>query len=49
MIYTQLMNFESNEYYSAVAKNIDEARKLMEPGFTFVCDMEGVKIFSKRK
>jgi hypothetical protein len=49
LTYTQLANFESDEYYSAVAKTVDEARKLVESGFTFVCDIEGVKVFSKRK
>jgi len=49
LIYTQLVNFQSDEYYSAVAKTVDEARKLVESGFTFVCDIEGMKVFSKRK
>lgn len=49
LIYTQLVNFQSDEYYSAVAKTVDEARKLVESGFTFVCDIEGIKVFSKRK
>ncbi len=48
-IYTHLVDFSSEEYHSAVAKTIDEARKLVESGFSFVCDMEGVKLFSKRK
>jgi integrase len=49
LLYTQLINFESDEYHSAVANTMDEARKLVESGFTFVCDMEGAKLFSKRK
>jgi integrase len=48
-IYMHLCDFSSEEYLSAVAKTIDEARKLIESGFVFVCDMEGVKLFSKRK
>ena len=48
-IYMHLADFSSEEYMSAVAKTIDEARKLIESGFSFVCDMEGVKLFSKRK
>jgi hypothetical protein len=27
-VYTQLISFEGDEYYSAVAKTVDEARKL---------------------
>jgi integrase len=47
--YMHLCDFSSEEYLSAVAKTIDEARKLIESGFSFVCDMESVKLFSKRK
>jgi hypothetical protein len=48
-IYMHLADFSSEEYFSAVANSIDEARKLIESGFSFVVDMEGVKLFSKRK
>ena len=44
-----LCDFSSEEHYSAVAETIDEARKLIESGFHFVCDMDGAKLFSKRK
>lgn len=49
LVYTQLVNFEGDEYYSAVAQTVDEARKLVESEFTFVCDLQGMKIFSKHK
>lgn len=49
LIYTQFVNFGSDQYHSAIAQNVEEARKLVESGFSFVCDMEGVKLFSKRK
>ena len=49
LIYTQLVNFERDEYHSAVAKNVEEARKLVEAGFEYVCHHEGVMIFRKRK
>ena len=49
LIYTQLVNFESDEYHSAVAKTIEEARKLIEAGFEYVCDVDGVKLFRKRR
>jgi len=48
-IYMHLANFESNEFHSAVAKSVEEARPLIEAGFSFVCDMDGTKLFSKRK
>ncbi|TRO53613.1 hypothetical protein E2P61_00750 [Candidatus Bathyarchaeota archaeon] len=48
-IYMHLRDFSSEEYHSAVAKTNDEARNLIESGFHFVCDMDGAKLFSKRK
>jgi hypothetical protein len=49
LLYTQLVNFETDEYHSAVAKTVEEACKLIEEGFEYVCDMDGVKLFRKRK
>ncbi|MEM2110765.1 MAG: tyrosine-type recombinase/integrase [Candidatus Bathyarchaeia archaeon] len=49
LIYTQLIHFESDEYHSAVAKTVDEARALIETGFEHVCNYEGVMLFRKRK
>jgi len=49
IIYTQLAEFKNKEYHSAVATTIEKARELIETGFSYVCDMEGAKLFSKRK
>ncbi|MGC9095096.1 MAG: hypothetical protein ACP5IM_05765 [Candidatus Bathyarchaeia archaeon] len=49
LIYTQLVNFEGNEYHSAVAHNIGEARKLVEAGFEYVCTHNDTMLFRKRK
>lgn len=49
MLYTQLVNFESNEYHSAVAKTIGEASKLIEAGFEYVCTYNDAMLFRKRK
>jgi len=49
MLYTQLINFESDEYSSAVAKSLEEARKLVEAGFEYVTDIDECKLFRKRK
>ena len=37
------------DYFCATAKTVDEAAKLIEQGFDFVCDLDGVKLFRKRK
>lgn len=49
LIYTQLVDNGSEEFYSATAKSVAEAQKLIEQGFDFVCDVDGVKLFRKRK
>ncbi len=50
LIYTHLVSFNENEeFYSATAKTVEEAAKLVEQGFDFVCDVDAVKLFRKRK
>jgi hypothetical protein len=50
LIYTHLVNFnDKEEYYSATAKTVEEAAKLIEQGFDYICDFDGVKLFRKRK
>jgi len=49
LIYTQLVNFESDDYHAKVAQSLEEACELVEAGFEYVTDMEDKKIFRKRK
>lgn len=49
LIYTHLVNFESDEYVCKVAKTVDEASQLIESGFDYVTEVDGVKLFRKRK
>jgi integrase len=49
LIYTQLVNFPNDEYVSAVASTVEECRKLIEQGFEYVTEIDGVKLFRKRK
>jgi integrase len=49
LLYTQLVNFESDYFHSATAKTVEEAKKLIETGFEYVCDIKDVKLFRKRK
>jgi hypothetical protein len=48
MLYTQLISFESNQFYSATHIS-SRPPKLIEAGFEYVCDFEGDKLFRKRK
>jgi integrase len=49
LLYAQLIAFGDDEWSSAVAKNIKTACSLIEQGFDYVTEMEGIKIFRKRK
>jgi len=50
LIYTQLINSEDdNEYICKVAKTVEQAAELIEAGFEYVCEIDGVKLFRKRK
>ena len=48
-IYTHLVNFDADSYYSATAETVEEAKALVETGFQYVCDIEGFKLFRKPK
>lgn len=50
LIYTQLVNFESDEYNSATAKTTKKAKELVEAGFEYICTTpQDVMLFRKRK
>jgi integrase len=49
LIYTHLIRFSDEEYVSAIARTVDEARKLVEAGFEYVTEIDDAKIFKKRK
>jgi hypothetical protein len=43
------VEFEGDEYHSAIADNVEEAKKLIEAGFEYVCNHNESMIFRKRK
>ena len=49
LVYTQLVNFESDDYHSATARTVEEARKLVETGFEYACTHDDIMLFRKRK
>jgi integrase len=50
MVYTHLIKTEGDQYYSAIAKTAEEAQRLIEDGFSFVCTTpENVMLFRKPK
>jgi integrase len=49
LVYTHLVDFESDEYCCKVAKTVEEAQALIEGGFEYVTAIGVVKLFRKRK
>jgi len=50
LVYTQLIDFKSDEYVCKTAENAREAAQLVEGGFEYVCTTpEGIMLFKKRK
>lgn len=49
LIYTHLVNFESDEFHTAISKSLEEDEELLKAGFEYVTEREDVKIFRKRK
>jgi len=44
-----MVQFKNEEYCSATASTIEDAKKLVESGFEYVTEIDGVKLFRKRK
>jgi len=49
MIYTHLLGFAEDEWICKAAETVKEAQGLIEAGFQYVTEMDGVKLFRKRK
>jgi hypothetical protein len=43
------VDFGGDEFICKVAKNVDEAKTLVEGEFDYVTDVDGMKPFRKRK
>jgi hypothetical protein len=43
------VDFGGDEFVCKVAKNVEEAKTLVEGGFDYVTDVDGMKLFRKRK
>jgi integrase len=49
LVYTQLVTFEDDDYTCKAAATVKDATELIEAGYEYVCDIESVKLFRKRK
>jgi len=49
LLYTQLISFQSDDFHVRAARNLEEDKELIEAGFEYVTERDGVKIYRKRK
>jgi integrase len=49
LLYAQLIGLGEDEWTSAVARDIKTACSLIEQGFEYIMEMDGIKVFRKRK
>ena len=49
LIYTQLININEDEWTTKTATTIKQDQQLIEAGFTYITEREGIKIYKKRK
>jgi len=49
LVYTHLVEFHDDEFVCKVARTVDEAKALVESGFDYVSEIDGVQLFRKRK
>jgi len=49
LVYTHLVDYGSDDFVCKIARNVNEAKELVENGFDFVTDVDGMKRFRKRK
>lgn len=49
LVYTHLLNFESDEYHTAISKSLKRDEELLKAGFEYVTERDEIKIYRKRK
>jgi hypothetical protein len=49
MIYTQLLNVNEDKWTCKTATTVKQATELLENGFEYIQDIDGIKIYRKRK
>ena len=49
LVYTHLVNFEGDEFVCKIARTVQEGKELVENGFDYVTEIEGLKLFRKRR
>jgi hypothetical protein len=47
--YVHFINFDKEEYVCKISKTVKEASQLVESGFEYVTEIDGARLFRKRK
>jgi hypothetical protein len=47
-VYTHLVTFDNDEFICKVAKNVQEAKELVESGFEYVTEIDDVQLLLER-
>jgi integrase len=49
LVYTQLLNLQEDEWTCKTATNVKEATELIEAGFEYIQEIDGIRLYRKRK
>jgi integrase len=49
LVYTHLIYFDKEEFVCKVGKTVEDCSQLIEAGFEYITQIDGVKLFRKRK
>ena len=49
LVYTQLLSLRDDEWTCRTATNVEQSKKLIEAGFEYVTEQDGLKLYRKRK
>ncbi len=49
LVYTHLIDTRNDEYVCKTAKSLGEASELVESGYEYITEIDGIKLFRKRK
>jgi hypothetical protein len=49
LVYTHLVDFHGDEFVCKIARTIQEGKELVESGFDYVSEFDGIQLYRKRK
>jgi hypothetical protein len=49
LVYTHLVDFHGDEFVCKIARTVQEGKELVESGFDYVSEFDGIQLYRKRK